>query len=196
VQLEHAGFSAAWEILETALLAPQGTHRAMSSRGRHWEWRDGAAHTASPGFTTWRATLGSHVEAAQRAHEWAGALFELRQFLALFAAHALPVQFDEVEQVDGGVIETLVPADAQLPAPQLFAHEAPALGVVAISVAQTQGQGVRVLAHAYPLAPRAHESLCGMLAQRYGCDPIPLRLGRAVLDGSADMLTIPLPTAR
>lgn len=191
VQLEHAGFSSAWEMLETALLAPQSTHRAMSPRGRTWQWRDGAAHTASPGFAAWRAEQGAHVGPAQRAHEWAGALFELRQVLALFSAHALPVVFDDIEQVEGGVIETLAPADAQLPAPRIFAHEAPGLGVVALSVAQTDRQTTRVLAHAYPLAPRAHESLCAVLAQRYDCDVPPQRAGRVMLDAAADVLAIP-----
>jgi hypothetical protein len=196
VQLEHAGFSSAWEVLETALLAPQSTCSAMSPRGRTWQWRDGAAHATSPGFAAWRAAQGAHVEAAQRAHEWAGALFELRQFLALFAAHALPVVFDDIEQFDDGVIETLAPADGNLPVPQLFAHEAPGLGAVALSVAQTTGHTLRVLAHAYPLAPRAHDALCAILAQRYDCDRAPHRLGRVVLDDAAETLVIPPPSAQ
>lgn len=151
VQLEHAGFSAAWELLETALLAPDTTHEAMSPRGRVWQWRDGAARTAIPSHAEFLAAQGD----AGARHEWAGGLFELRQFLALFAAHALPVQFDGGEAVEGGSIETLASFDAHLPPPRIVAHEAPGLGTVALTLQQEASPRARVLAYAGVLGPGA-----------------------------------------
>ena len=50
--------------------------------------------------------------------------------------------------------------------PTLFAHEAPGLGVVAVSVAQRGAAGAaRVLAHAYPLHPQALGPLLASLAE-------------------------------
>lgn len=191
VQLEHAGFAAVWEVLETALLTPQSSHSAMSLRGRVWHWENGVARTASPGFAAWLALQGTQVEPAQRAHEWVGALFELRLFMAILGAHAVPVVLDGVEQVDGGAIETLAPMDPQGPAPRLFAHAGTGLGTVAFSVTQSAGHVERVIAHAYPLGQRAHETMCALLAQRYGCGALPHVLGRVVLDEASASLTVP-----
>ena len=158
VQLEHAGFAAAWEILEAALLAPQTAHAAMSARGRPWQWRDGAAHTALPAHADFAAALPS----AQSCHDWAGGLFELRQFLALFTAHALPVVFDGGQ--DG--VEVLAAPDPALPPPTLVAHEAPGLGVVALSLQQDAAPQPRVLAYAAVLAPGVEAPLRERLLRR------------------------------
>lgn len=191
VQLEHAGFAAAWEVLEAALLAPESTQTALSARGRRWRYADGAAHTASPAYAAWRADQGAQVATEEAAHAWAGALFELRQTLALFAAHALPVRYDGGEEVAGGVIATHAAAEAALPAPHLVAHEAAGLGTVAVCAVQAAGTQVRLLAEAIPLRPGAAAALSGELAARYGCAATPQALGRVLLDPAAATLTVP-----
>jgi len=190
VQLEHAGLSSAWEMLEAALLSPQAAHESFSARGRTWRYADGAVHTPSPAFSTWLAAQGAHIDPAERTHSWAGAQFELRQFLALFKAHDLPVVLEGLEQVGSGGIETVAPVDPALPAPRLIAHEARGLGVVALSVVQ-DAPVPRVLANAFPLAAGDMDALREVLAQRYGCGEAVDRLGRGELDADGTALTAP-----
>jgi hypothetical protein len=191
VQLEHAGLSSAWEMLETALLSPQAAHESFSARGRTWRYADGAVHTPSPAYSTWLAAQGAHIDPAERTHSWAGAQFELRQFLALFKAHDLPVVFEGVEQFGSGAIETVAPVDPALPTPRLIAHEARGLGVVALSVVQ-DAPVPRVLANAFPLTAGDMAALLAVLVQRYDCGEGIDRLGRIELEEEGTALTAPV----
>src|SRR6185312_7266352 len=71
------------------------------------------------------------------------------------------------------------------PAPRLFAHEAPGLGVVAVSVAQPRPDGApRMLAHGYPLQPQALRPLLQQLAAQYGTAAELDTRGQVVLDAA------------
>ncbi len=133
-------------------------------------------------------TMGQGGDVAQRAHGFAGIVFELRQYAALLDAHQLPLQLQpdttwQTEAADGYLLETLAAVEPGYDPPTLFAHEAPGLGVVAITVAQRGGGGrARALAHAYPLQPQALGPLLALLTDRYGSAGELHALGRVVLD--------------
>lgn len=168
VQYEHVNLAPLWSLLETALLTPQHEESTMSARGLALRYAQGRVLAQSP--TQWLATQdGDH---AQRAHDLAGILFELRQYAALLDAHQLPLVLahdDGSDNGDGYLLETLATVDTGYETPILFAHEAPGLGVVAVTVTQRgDGGRARALAHGYPLQPRALGSLVAALADRYG----------------------------
>jgi hypothetical protein len=97
--------------------------------------------------------------------------------------------------MDGYLLETHAAAAAELGSPRLFAHEAPGLGVVAVTAAQAAGSGrVRVLAHGYPLRPQALGPLLQRLAERHGVADGLQALGRIVLDADG-ALSAPVATA-
>jgi hypothetical protein len=184
VQYEHVNLSPLWSLLEAALLTPARHESVMSARGLQLQYADGQVLAQSPG--EWLATQTG--ESAQRAHAFAGILFELRQYAALLDAHRLPLLLQPsdrhtVAAGPGYLLETLAtPAPEHGPA-TLLAHEAPGLGVIAISVAQRGERGVpRVLALAYPLQPQALGPLLAMLAEHYGVAGELHALGRIVLD--------------
>ncbi|MES1153352.1 MAG: hypothetical protein ABUL45_00305, partial [Rhodanobacter sp.] len=126
-------------------------------------------------------------DAMERAHGFAGIVFELRQYAALLDAHQLPLQLQpdaaqQTEAAHGYLLETLAAADPGYDPPALFAHEAPGLGVIAVTVAQRgDGGHARALAHAYPLQPQALGPLLALLADRYGSAGELHALGRVVL---------------
>lgn len=182
VQYEHVNLASLWTLLEAALLTPYRTESALSARGLALRYADGAVQVQSP--AQW---LAAHTgDMAQRAHEFAGIVFELRQHAALLDAHQLPLrlQTTTAQEVEASyLLETLAAVDPGYDPPSLFAHEAPGLGVVAISVAQRSAAGgARVLAHAYPLQPRALGPLIAVLSERYGTAAELHALGRVVLD--------------
>ncbi|GAB2541075.1 hypothetical protein GCM10027065_10930 [Rhodanobacter koreensis] len=184
VQYEHVNLASLWTLLEAALLTPYRTESTLSARGLAMHYADGKVQVQSP--ARW---LAAHTgDAAQRAHEFAGIVFELRQHAALFDAHQLPLHLQataaqEVEAGAGYLLETLAVVDPGYDPPSLFAHEAPGLGVVAISVAQRGAAGgARMLAHAYPLQPQALGPLIALLSGRYGTAAELHALGRIVLD--------------
>jgi len=134
---------------------------------------------------------------AQRAHGFAGIVFELRQYAALLDAHALPLRLQSAPEADGtagGLLDPVAAADPAYGAPQLYAHEAPGLGVVAVTVAQ-HGEGGRahVLAHGYPLQPRALGPLLAALADRHGCTAELQAPGRIVLDAQGRLAAPAMP---
>lgn len=190
IQLEHAGLSAFWALLEAALLAPERVEQALSSRGRAWHWRDGVASTGVPSYTAWHAEYGAALPAAERAHAYAGWLFELRQFTAMFTAHRLPLVFHDSDGEHAWPLQALRPADPALGPAVLFAHEARGLGVVAVTAAQASGDGWHVLAHAWPLEAGALDGAVDELARRYGTEPGLRRLGRICLDADAADLAV------
>ncbi|MDE2307724.1 MAG: hypothetical protein KGJ97_05465 [Xanthomonadaceae bacterium] len=185
VQYEHVNLSALWSLLETALLTPEREESALSARGLALHYAHGSVLTQSP--AQWLAAQdGGH--AAQRGHELAGIVFELRQYAALLDAHQLPLRLrpaagDTVEAGAGYLLETLAAAAADAPPPVLYAHEAAGLGVVVVTASQRGDAGrARVLAHGYPLQPTALEPLVRSLAARYGIAAELHALGRIMLD--------------
>ncbi|MCE5202607.1 MAG: hypothetical protein ABFC67_02850 [Mizugakiibacter sp.] len=195
VQYEHASLAALWELIEIALLSPSQRHAAMSARGITYAYADGAIAAELPSFERWYAAAGQGVDADERAHAWAGTLFELRQSAALLAAHRLPLRIGGEVPRDGYAIEPLAAARPELGTPTLHAHEAPGLGVVAVSVAQAAPDGAHLLAHGYPLTRAALGALCETLALRYRAAPHLQRLGRIVLDADARALAVPATAA-
>ncbi|HEY8683469.1 MAG TPA: hypothetical protein VIM06_09885, partial [Rhodanobacter sp.] len=105
-----------------------------------------------------------------------------------------PAAERNTEAAAGYLLETVAMVEPGYDPPALFAHEAPGLGVVAITVAQrSKGGSARALAHGYPLQPQALQPLLVRLAERYGVAAEPHALGRVVLD-ETDQLGAP-PTA-
>lgn len=191
VQYEHVSLAPLWALLETALLTPERDESAMSVRGLSLRYAGGAVLAQSPAQWLSRQT----GDPTQRAHDFAGIVFELRQYAALLDAHRVPLQLDaadsKTEATDGYLLETRAAGDANLGSAHLFAHEAPGLGVVAVTVAQPAGaERVRVLAHGYPLQPRALGPLLQRLADEYGIASELDVLGRVVLD-EAGALGVP-----
>ncbi|WEN15439.1 hypothetical protein PY254_01825 [Rhodanobacter sp. AS-Z3] len=184
VQYEHVNLAPLWALLETALLTPEREESTMSARGLALRYADGKVLAQSP--SQWLA--GQAGDTAERAHGLAGIVFELRQYAALLDGHQLPLQLQPglalaVEACDGYLLETLAEADPGYDPPSLFGHEAPGLGVVAISVAQRGAHAQpRLLAHAWPLQPQALGKLLARLSARYGIAGDLHALGRIMLD--------------
>jgi hypothetical protein len=195
VQYEHANLAALWTLLEAALLSPHREESVLSARGLSLRYAGGRVLAQAP--TAWLA--GSSGAPSQRAHDLAGIVFELRQCVALLAAHQLPLQLagDDATDAGGGyLVETLLAVASEDGAPMLFAQEAPGLGVVAVTVAQ-RGAGLspRVLAHGYPMEPGALGPLLALLAGRYGASTDLIALGRIMLD-ERGQLAVPPHIAR
>jgi hypothetical protein len=186
VQYEHVNLAPLWILLEAALLTPYREESTLSARGLPLRYAEGKVHAQSP--DAW--LRGQSSEPAQRAHDLAGIVFELRQYAALLDAHGIAVRLegDSVEAVEGGLIEHLADIDPGFDPPALFAHEAAGLGVVALTVAQ-RGEGgmARALAHAYPLAPQSLGALATLLAERYGTAADLHALGRVMLDAQGQL---------
>jgi hypothetical protein len=168
-------------LLEAAMLTPYRPETTLSARGLALRYEDGKVWMQSP--AQWLAT--QHGEVAERSHAFAGAVFELRQYAALLQAHGMTLQLegDAATEGSGWLAETLMLPDPAYDAPTLFAHEAPGLGVVAVTVAQRGSAGrARVLAHGYPLRSAALGSLLAMLADRFGAASDLHALGKIQLD--------------
>jgi hypothetical protein len=181
VQYEHVNLAPLWSLLEAALLTPYQPETALSARGLPLRYAGGTVHAGSP--AAWLAALPGG--AAERAHAFAGLVFELRQYAALLEAHRLPLELDDGEAADGWLLETLATADPASAPPTLVAHEAPGLGTVAVTAAQAGIDGrPRLLAHGYPLAPQALGPLVAVLAARYGIAPALHALGRVMVDAA------------
>ncbi|HEY8681762.1 MAG TPA: hypothetical protein VIM06_01205, partial [Rhodanobacter sp.] len=86
VQYEHVNLAALWTLLEAALLTPQREESALSARGLRLRYAHGQVLAQSP--AQWLAAQTG--DRAQRVHEFAGIVFELRQLAALLEAHHLP----------------------------------------------------------------------------------------------------------
>lgn len=180
VQYEHVNLAPLWQLLEAAMLTPYRPESTLSARGLALRYADGKAWMQSP--AQWLATQGG--ELAERGHAFAGAVFELRQYAALLQAHGLPLALDAASATaaPGWLAETLAAADPVLGEPMLFAHEAPGLGVIAVTVAQRGPGRAHVLAHGYPLASSALGSLVTTLADRHAAASDLHALGRIQLD--------------
>ena len=182
VQYEHVNLAPLWSLLEAALLTPWRAEDVHSARGLALRYENGQVLAQSP--AAWLAAQGG--DAAQRVHDFAGIVFELRQYAALLDAHTLPLRLQSAPDDEGDagwLLEPVADADPRQDTPQLYAHEAPGLGVVAITAAQSGGGSKpRVLAHGYPLQPRALGPLLAALAARHGCAAELQMPGRIVLD--------------
>jgi hypothetical protein len=179
VQYEHVNLAPLWSLLEAALLTPYRQENTLSARGLPLRYADGAVHAGSP--AAWLSAQTGDL--AERAHAFAGLVFELRQYAALLAAHRLPLRLDDGEAADGWLLETLATPEPALAAPVLIAHEAPGLGTVAVTAMQAgDGGRPRLLAHGYPLAPQALGALVAVLAARYRIEPALHAQGRVVVD--------------
>lgn len=182
VQYEHVNLAPLWTVLEAALLTPYREETTLSVRGLPLRYAEGAVHVQSP--ADWLA--GCRED--DRAHALAGIVFELRQYAALLQAHGVALKLEAVaegarEARDGYLLETRDAADPAYDPPTLFAHEAPGLGVVAVTVAQRGAAGqARVLAHAWPLQPGALGAAVTALAERFAIEPDLHALGRIQLD--------------
>ena len=129
----------------------------------------------------------------ERAHDFAGIVFELRQYAVLLDAHHVPLHLQATagrhhrkrHRLSGGNVCRGRPG---YDPPALFAHEAPGLGVVAVSVAQRGAGGVaRMLAHGYPLRPQALGPLLAVLADHYAIPGELHALGRVWLDAEGGL---------
>jgi hypothetical protein len=189
VQYEHVNLAPLWTLLEAALLTPYREESTMSARGLKLHYAHGNVLAQSP--AQWLAAQTG--DDAERAHAFAGVVFELRQYAALLDAHQLPLLLQPVadgerEAGAGYLLETLATVEPGYDPPALFAHEAPGLGVVAITVAQRGEAGrARALAHGYPLQQQALGPLLARLADRYGIAAELHALGRIVLDESGQL---------
>ncbi|WP_109124749.1 hypothetical protein [Dyella sp. C11] len=184
VQYEHVNLAPLWTLLESALLTPYRDETTMSARGLTLRYHEGKVEAQSP--LDWLRHQPGDV--SQRAHDFAGLLFELRQYAALLGAHHLPLVLADGEPTSGYLLETFGHTDAGYDAPALYAHEAPGLGVVAVTVAQRgDGGRARVLAHGYPLHPKALGPLVSALADRYGIASDVHALGCILLDADGQL---------
>lgn len=187
VQYEHVNLAPLWTVLEAALLTPYREEATQSVRGLPLRYGEGAVTVQSP--AQWLA----ESRESDRAHAFAGIVFELRQYAALLDAHAVPLRLATRDGVqarsqDGYLLEQFGRADAAYDAPVLLAHEAPGLGVVAVTVAQRgDGGRARVLAHGYPLQPRALGALVTALAEQFGIAADLHALGRIHLDADGGL---------
>lgn len=189
VQYEHVNLAPLWTMLETALLTPYQQETALGSRGLPLRYADG--QVSIPGIAGWFTRDGEHRDSA--AHEFAGTLFELRQYAALLDAHHVPLRMDgDAARSEPYFIEHVADADPALPTPELYAHEAAGLGMAAITVAQPSAGKARILGHGYPLAPNVLGLLLENLADRYAATPNVHALGKILLDANG-ALDAPAP---
>lgn len=189
VQYEHVGLAALWTLLEAALLTPTDDEPALSARGLPLRYAHGKVHARSP--SGWLHDLAEST--LDRAHQFAGVMFELRQYSALLQAHALPLVLESIAGVEseagaGYLIEYLAATDPDNDPPTLVAHEAPGLGMVAVTVAQRgEGGHARALAHGYPLQPAALGTVVAALAAHFDVAADLHALGRVVLDANGGL---------
>ena len=189
VQYGHVALGPLWELLEVALLTPERDATSITVRGLALEFTHGLVLAQSPAH--WLAAQDS--DDAQRAHDFAGIIFELRQYALLLAAHRVPLHLQArdgqtSESEPGYLLEILSAADPSGDPPVLFGHEAPGLGVVAISVAQHETGGiVRILAHGYPLRPHALGPLRVALVGHYAAVGNMHQVGRVWLDANGGL---------
>src|SRR5690349_7788353 len=113
VQYEHVNLAPLWALLEAALLTPYREEATMSARGLALRYADGKVLAQSPSH--WLAAQGGARDPdgiRQRTHDFAGIVFELRQYAALLDAHQLTLQLQpdtarQAEAADGYLLETL-----------------------------------------------------------------------------------------
>lgn len=184
VQYEHVNLAPLWSLLEAALLTPYRDEPSMSARGLALRYHQGKVEVQSP--ADWLRHQSGDL--SQRAHDFAGVVFELRQYAALLEAHHLPLVLAGGEPGNAYLVESLGATEDGYDAPMLYAHEAPGLGVVAVTLAQRgEGGRARVLAHGYPLHPKALGPLVAELSERHELAPDLHALGCILLDADGQL---------
>ncbi|MHC1480978.1 hypothetical protein ACYJW8_12040 [Frateuria aurantia] len=178
VQYENVNLGALWTLVEAALLTPYRPEQTLSARGLKLDYAEGRVEAERP--SQWLARQSG--DAGARRHALGGLVFELRQYAALLAAHALPLQLQQGRGGEGWLYEPLADAIPALGAPVLYGHQAPGLGMAVLTVAQPSGGQPHILAHGYPLSSQALLPLAMALAERYGCSPELQRLDGLLLD--------------
>lgn len=180
VHYEHVNLAPLWQLIEAALLSPDSEDDVLSAHGLAWRYTESHATAQTPG--QW-LTRHAGKSAGNAAHDLAGIVFELRQYAALLSAHHVPLAFasGEHDVETACVTETLAQPDPALGPVRLYAHEAPGLGVIALSVAQRQGRRVHMLANTWLLSPNLKQ-VRQQLAETWACDAEPTYLGRPWLD--------------
>lgn len=154
LQLDHAGHGAIWQLIEAAVFGAAGSEAATLPGGQVLRLEAGVVGAGVQGYADWASGPGAALPAAQRLQAFLEAWLALRQGVALLRAHGLDVRW----RADGAaaaldasgtvLVEAIEPATGNA---QLRAHEAPGLGLVALT-AVVDG---RACAHAYPLEPDA-----------------------------------------
>lgn len=184
VHYEHVNLAPLWTLVEAALLGPEREQTTMSAHGLAWRQIEGHAIAQAPG--AWLANATGSAE--ERTHALAGIVFELRQYAALLAAHHVPLDFDGARHdAEGGfVLETLADPAPDASDTHLHAHEAPGLGVIALSVTRQHDGQSSALARAWLLSGNL-ETACRQLSETYGCAPSPERRGRMRLDDNGQL---------
>lgn len=175
VQYEHVNLAPLWTLLEAALLTPYKEESTLTLRGLPLHY--GAGRVSAPPLATWFAeTADNGTDDA--GHQLAGILFELRQYSAVLNAHGIAFGFEGTAPTVGYAMEVVNDPNPTFGKPRLFAHQARGLGVVAVTVAQTQGSAEpRILAHGFPLAGDAMETMLQALHARYDADETITDLG-------------------
>jgi hypothetical protein len=179
VQYEHVNLAPLWTLLEAALLTPYKEESALTLRGLPLRYE--AGRVWAPPLATWFAEQADGAS-DDAAHELAGILFELRQYAAVLNAHGIAFGFEGTAPTTGYALEAIAEPNPTLGTPGLFAHQARGLGVVAVTVAQTQGSAEpRILAHGFPLAGDAMDAMLQALHARYQADDTIAELGTLFL---------------
>lgn len=181
VQYEHANLAPLWTLLEAALLTPYRAESTLSAHGLPLRYADGRIDADSP--LDWAATPAAGAN-GDRTHALAATVFELRQYAAVLAAHAVPLAVGGAALFEGAALQVADDPDPRVGPVRLVAHRAPGLGVVLLDAVQAEGPQPHVLARAIPLSGRL-DTLASALAERFGAasaDPgaaVPLRLDDA-----------------
>ena len=119
------------------------------------------------------------------------AWYDLDNAAKLYPAHATTGSAHGVTDVANimGVLERMAEPQPGSGATELFAHEAPGLGIIAVTAAQRTPHGVHVVAHGFPFAAGGLVPLLDALRAEFGVDAPLHRLGRIALDADAAVLT-------
>ena len=167
VQYEHMNLGPLWSLLESALLAPHTDVSVLGARGLRLHYTNSEVQVQSP--AKW---LNQPCDVRViGAYDFAGLIFELRQYAALLDAHhiALRLQDSAADASSGYLIACMNACDPEAYSPECHAYEAPALGIITLTVVQRAADdSVRTLAHVYPLQTGALDSLMLLLRRRYG----------------------------
>ncbi|MGH8034139.1 MAG: hypothetical protein ACREO9_02855, partial [Lysobacterales bacterium] len=154
LQLEHFGFLALWQLLDAALNELGDPLEVAAASGQVFIWRDGAVHTTYQTFNYWSQTGdGRNVDSqgGMLAGAYADWTRDLRQFLTVLQAHAVPLRFYLPERPEHALEGTffIEQNDQHVPAnsAEVTEHSFAELGTLCVS-AVTE----RRLANYYPLS--------------------------------------------
>jgi hypothetical protein len=147
LQLKHFGVLPLWQLLDAAINPDTPPFEVKAGKGPGFKWRDGAVHVFFETFDGW-AHHGSGAEVSSKDGQLRAAYtqwtHEYRQYLAVLAAHGIPVRqhlFGLEDKVleDSFLVEesTATPVAGAMPVTE---HSVPELGTIAITVISGQRQ--------------------------------------------------------